>query len=84
MDSTCLRKCAAAMQRPLDLHELSQLSNIVRAEIVLLRQTRFLCETCGSIYANGRTGTAHLGKLPQMWDTADADSNHFSAREKKI
>ena len=59
MDSACPRKCvAAAVQRPLERHELSQLSNIIRAEIALLQQTAFLCETCSSVYANSRSGTA--------------------------
>ena len=84
MDYTCPRKCAAALQRPLEQHELSQLSNIIRAEIALLRQTAFLCVTCGSVYANSRSGTANFGKLPQVWDIAQADSNYFPARNKKI
>lgn len=84
MDNTCPRKCTAALQRPLEQHELSQLSNIIRAEIALLQQTAFLCETCGSVYANSRSGTANFGKLPQVWDIAQADSNYFPAREKKI
>ena len=83
MDSTCPRKCTAAVQRPLELHELSELSNIVRAEIALLRQAALMCETCGCIYTNSRSGTANFGKLPRMRDTAYADSNYFPSREKK-
>lgn len=80
MDNTCPRKCAAAAQRPLELHEVSQLSNGIRAEIALLRQTALLCEACGCVYANTRSGTANFGKLPRARDTGHFDSIYFPAK----
>ena len=64
MGNACPGECASGIQRPLTLFELSQLSNAVRAEIILFRQAALMCETCGLVYVNTLRGVVALGKLP--------------------
>ncbi len=64
MEKGCPNKCAVGIQRALNLHELSQLSNTVRAEIALLQQPALLCEMCGCVYVDSQSGTVHLGMVP--------------------
>jgi len=65
METGCPAKCAKfAMQRPLGVEEFSQLRNSARAEIVLLAQTAWLCESCGSVYVTSDGQPVLLERLP--------------------
>ena len=64
MESECPSKCIAAAQRPLEPIELSLLSRRTRAEIVRLGGTAKLCEACGAIFVNSRTGTTLVDRVP--------------------
>ena len=56
--------CALGIQRPLELVELSLLSTRARAEVALLQQTVFICESCGCVYVDGAGGTVHVENVP--------------------
>ena len=64
MKPRCPNNCASEQQRPLDLNELPQLCEKVRAEIALLRGIAMICETCGTVYVRCQDGTVSVETLP--------------------
>ena len=49
MKAGCPGNCAFGTQRPVGVLEFGQLSNATRAQMVLLHETAWLCENCGSV-----------------------------------
>jgi hypothetical protein len=66
MISGCPYNCAVAAQRPVGVAEFSQLSNKTRAEIVLLHETAWVCEGCGSVYVTSDGKSVLLERLPNL------------------
>jgi len=64
METGCPAKCEIATQRPLSVKEFSQLRNSARADIILLAQTAWLCESCGSVYVTSDGEPILLERLP--------------------
>jgi len=65
METGCPAKCGKfAIQRPLSAREFCQLRNSIRAQIVLLAQTAWLCESCGSVYVTSESKPVLLERLP--------------------
>jgi len=64
METGCPAKCEFGTQRPLSVKELSQLRNSTRAEIVLLAETVWLCDSCGSVYVTSDGKPVLLERLP--------------------
>jgi len=66
MKAGCPAKCEIATQRPLSVEEFSQLCNNTRAEILLLEQTAWLCESCGSVYMTSDSKAVLLDRVPAV------------------
>jgi hypothetical protein len=64
MNSGCPAHCATGTQKPIGVSEFSQLSNGTRADIVLLEETAWICENCGSVYVTSENQTILLDRLP--------------------
>ena len=67
METGCPAKCANfAIQKPLGVEGFSQLCNAARAEILLLEQTAWLCQSCGSVYVTSDSKPVLIDRLPAL------------------
>ncbi|HZI86678.1 MAG TPA: hypothetical protein VFD48_07570, partial [Pyrinomonadaceae bacterium] len=64
MKTGCPGRCDIGTQRPIGVQEFSLLSNETRAEIVLLEETAWICENCGSVYVTSDGEAILLNRLP--------------------
>ena len=63
MRTGCPAKCECGTQRPVGVEEFSLLSNKTRTEILLLEETAWFCENCGSVYVTSDTECVLLDRL---------------------
>ena len=63
MVTGCPAHCKIGSQRPMGVAEFLQLSNQARADILLLEETVWLCENCGSVYVTSDKHAVLLERL---------------------
>ena len=66
MQTGCPGQCTSVMQRPIGVADFSRLSNRARANILLLEESAWLCEACGTVYVTSEHQSVVIVRINEM------------------